>query len=178
MNVQPTSPPQQAAASCSDWDAIYRDLLPRVYNYFRFRVGDHALASDLTAITFLKAWRQREQYHHDLGAFSTWVYTIARHTAADYFRAQHPVSELMAAASLPSAEALEETVEQRLEAERLNALLATLPPREREIIALKYGAELTNRAIARLTRLSESNVGTIIYRVVQKLRDQWEDDHD
>ena len=33
---------------------------------------------------------------------------------------------------------------------------------------------LTNRAIAQLTGLSESNVGTILYRVVQKLRQKWE----
>lgn len=37
-------------------------------------------------------------------------------------------------------------------------------------MALKYGAGLTNRAIARLTRLSESNVGSLLHRVVQRLR--------
>ena len=53
---------------------------------------------------------------------------------------------------------------------RLSALLTHLEARERELVALKYGAGLTNRAIAELTGLSESNVGTILHRVVTRLR--------
>ena len=48
-------------------------------------------------------------------------------------------------------------------------LLQTLTDRDRELIALKYGAEMTNRDIARATGLSESNVGTILHRAVQAL---------
>jgi RNA polymerase sigma-70 factor (ECF subfamily) len=56
----------------------------------------------------------------------------------------------------------------------LNALLAELPQRERELVALKYCAGLTNRAIAGLLKLSESNVGTILERVTRRLREHWE----
>ena len=56
---------------------------------------------------------------------------------------------------------------------RLSLLLAKLPQREQELVALKYGADATNRAIAELTGLSESNVGTILHRVVQALRRDW-----
>ncbi len=52
-------------------------------------------------------------------------------------------------------------------------LLQRLPAREQELVALKYGAEATNRAIAALTGLSESNVGTILHRVVLELRSAW-----
>jgi len=52
-------------------------------------------------------------------------------------------------------------------------LLEGLTDRDRELIALKYGAGLTNRAIAQATGLSESNVGTILYRAVQTLRARW-----
>ncbi len=57
---------------------------------------------------------------------------------------------------------------------RLRKLLAGLPPREQDLVALKYGSGLTNRAIANLTGLSETNVGTILYRVVNHLRQCWE----
>jgi RNA polymerase sigma-70 factor (ECF subfamily) len=63
----------------------------------------------------------------------------------------------------------------RAELRRLRTLLAGLPPRERELIALKYGAGTTNRAIATLTGLSESNVGTILHRTVAALRDAWDE---
>ena len=57
------------------------------------------------------------------------------------------------------------------ERDKLYACLAQLPPDEQEIIRLKFGAELTNREIARMLGLSESNVGTKLYRTVRKLRD-------
>ena len=66
----------------------------------------------------------------------------------------------------------------RLLHERLGRLLARLAPRERELIALKYGAEMTNRAIARLTGLRESNVGTILHRTIQVLRAAWPEEGD
>jgi RNA polymerase sigma-70 factor (ECF subfamily) len=44
-----------------------------------------------------------------------------------------------------------------------------LPDRERELLALKYGSGLTNREIAGLTGVSESNIGTILYRTVRRL---------
>jgi RNA polymerase sigma-70 factor, ECF subfamily len=56
---------------------------------------------------------------------------------------------------------------------RLAQLTANLPERERELLALKYGAAIGNRQIAQLTGLSESNVGTILSRTVEKLRSQW-----
>jgi RNA polymerase sigma-70 factor (ECF subfamily) len=67
----------------------------------------------------------------------------------------------------------EQQAVRHVEAQRLAALLATLPPRERELIAMKYGADMTNRAIARATGLSESNVGTILHRTVESLRGRW-----
>ena len=47
--------------------------------------------------------------------------------------------------------------------------------RERELLAMKYGAELTNRQIAAATGLSESNVGTIVHRAVIALRSRWDE---
>ncbi len=57
--------------------------------------------------------------------------------------------------------------------ERLAMLMVDLPDRHRELIALKYGAALNNRMIARITGLSESNVGTLLQRIVERFRSQW-----
>ena len=59
--------------------------------------------------------------------------------------------------------------------ERLSVLLTQLEERDRELVALRYGAGLTNRAIARLTGLTESNVGVILHRTLNKLRVEWEE---
>ncbi len=164
-----------APAQEVDWAAVYQTDLPRLYNFFRYRIGDDHVAEDLTAETFEKAWRNRHRYRHDLAAFSTWLFTIAKHAATDYFRRRNCDAPLEAASHLTDNEALESLVERRADFQRLSILLTRLSDRDRELVALKYGAGLTNRAIADLTQLSESNVGTILHRVTQHLRGAWEE---
>jgi RNA polymerase sigma-70 factor (ECF subfamily) len=156
-----------------DWDALYAEQLPRIYNFFRFRVGDGAVAEDLTSITFEKAWSARHRYRRDLAAFATWLFTIARNVAVDHYRQQRRHVSLEQAAEVAAETTPEELAERRSDVEHLGRLLAVLPERERELLSLKYGAGLTNRAIARLTGLGESNVGTILHRTIAGLRAGW-----
>jgi len=157
-----------------DWEQVYAEQLPRVFNFFRYRLGDTADAEDLTARTFEKAWRARHRYRRDLGGFATWLLTITRNVAIDYLRARRRYEPIDAAAAVPSVDDTpERQAVQQSEAQRLATLLATLPPRERALVAMKYGADMTNRAIARATGLSESNVGTILHRAVESLRVRW-----
>jgi len=157
----------------ADWDALYAEQLPRVYNFFRYRVGDGPVAEDLTSVTFEKAWRARHRYRRDLGAFSTWLLTIARNVAIDHYRQTRAHAPLEEAEEVAGGSTPEDQAVQRSDFERLSRLLAGLPARNRELLALKYGAGLTNRAIARLTGLTESNVGTILHRTIAGLRADW-----
>ncbi len=156
-----------------DWNEVYRHELPRVFNFLRYRIADRALAEDLTSKTFEKAWRGRASYRRDQVAFSTWLFTIARNVASDHFRRRRNEVPLDAAAEQLQAMGPEDGALRRSDQRRLAVLLAGLPERERELIALKIGAQATNRAIARITGLSESNVGTILHRIVQDLRARW-----
>ena len=161
-----------------DWAAVYEEYLPRVYDYLRFRTGDNTLAEELTAQTFEKAWRGRHRYRFDLGAFSTWLFAIARNTAVTHYRKRYgsrevPLDSVEAGTSDRGTCIVEEIVERQCDLARLHALLSRLDSRERELVELKYGAALTNRAIARLTGLSESNVGTLLHRTVLRLREAW-----
>ena len=162
-----------APADAVDWDVVYAEQLPRVYNFFRYRLADQSLAEDLTATTFEKAWAARERYRRDIGAFSTWLFTIAQHVAVDYYRQRHAELPLDAALELASDSSPHDEYQRHDDAAHLSQLLAQLGERDRELIALKYGAALTNREIARLTGLSESNVGTLLHRITSKLRGAW-----
>ena len=159
----------------ADWDALYANQLPRVYNYFRYRVGGGPVAEDLTSHTFEKAWVARHRYRRDLASFTTWLMTIARNLATDHFRRRRDDAPLEAAEHVAAEQAgPDERLSQREDFARLSRLLNELPERDRELISLKYGAGLTNRAIARQVRLSETNVGSILHRAVRKLRADWE----
>jgi RNA polymerase sigma-70 factor (ECF subfamily) len=161
------------AAAEPDWDAVYAEHLPRIFNFFRYRCGPTADAEDLTARTFERAWRARRRYRRDVAGFSTWLFSIARNVAIDHYRARRPHVSLEAAVELAAAGTPEDEASRRSDSGRLALLLATLTDREREIVALKYGGDMNNRAIARATGLSESNVGTILHRAVQRLRSRW-----
>lgn len=162
-------------ADTTDWDEVYRVLLPRVYRYFCYRVGEGQLAEDLASTTFEKVWRRRKRYRRNLSAFSTWIFTIARNVAIDHFRTTKATLSIETI-SLPddgssSPEAMLMTGE---DVKRLSALLARLPDTNRELLALRYGADLSYAEIAEVSGLSPSNVGVILHRTVKRLREMWE----
>jgi RNA polymerase sigma-70 factor (ECF subfamily) len=169
-------PPADTDAAGRDWDAVFADQLPRVLNYFRFRLGrgaDLADMEELTARTFEKAWRARGRYRRDLAGFSTWLFSIAHNVGTDYLRAKREHLPLDSALDVPAETMPQDSVEKDSDLAHLAELCMDLPARERELIALKYGADLGHRQIAGLTGLSEANVGVILHRVVLKLRSQW-----
>ncbi len=158
-----------------DFEAIYQAELPHIYHFFCYRFGEGPLAEDLTAATFEKAWRGRGRFRQQ-SAFSTWLFAIARRVAQDYYRKQrhHAEVALEEADDQPGSAILEEQVEKQADFAQLSLLLARLADRDRELVALKYGGGLTNRAIAQLTGLTESNVAVILHRTLQSLRSAWE----
>jgi len=162
-----------ATAESINWKDVYDQLLPRVFHFFFYKMGDKLIAEELTSVTFEKAWTNRENYKKDLGAFQFWVFGIAQKVAADHFRRSKPEVPFEAV-NISSSQNVEQEVESQMDHERLAPILTTLSERERLLVSLKYGAELNNREIARQAGLSESNVGTILFRAVAKLRDEWE----
>lgn len=155
--------------SSSDWDALFQKELPRIYNYFLYRLNEKATAEDLASATFVRAWKSRESYRQDIAGFSTWLFTIAHHVAVDYFRKHKPkivaLDDELLGENNPEA-----AYQERAETILLGNAIASLPEREQEIISLKYGAELSHKEIAALLKLSESNVSTILHRTVKQLR--------
>jgi RNA polymerase sigma-70 factor (ECF subfamily) len=118
-------------AADADWEALYVAQLPRVCNFFRYRVGCTADVEDLTAVTFEKAWCARHRYRRDLASFSTWLLTIARNVAVDHFRSRRAAEPLDAAAGVPAtARTAEQEAVVRSDVQRLGALLSGLPARD------------------------------------------------
>jgi RNA polymerase sigma-70 factor (ECF subfamily) len=156
-----------------DWDRIYVENAPRVFNYFRFRLGSRADVEDLTSRTFEKAWAARAKYRKDLAGVSTWLFAIAQNVAIDHYRSRRVEVSIDDSIVLVAPTGPDREAERDSDLARLTALTKDLPDQQRELLALKYGAMANNREIAKLTGLSESNVGTILHRLVQSLRISW-----
>ena len=163
----------QAAAEPAAFATIYDHYFPKVYNYVRYRLGDAETADDVTAQVFERTMVNIGRYRPEKAPFSAWLFAIARNAVTDHLRAQKRRRWLSLDALRDRASAQPQPDEAAIRGEtraELLAAIARLSDRERDLIALKFAAGLTNRHIAELTGLSASNVGVILYRAVGRLR--------
>lgn len=163
----------RAQADRAAFALVYDHFYRRVYNYVRLRVGHPETTEDITAQVFERALRHLSEYRPDRAPFAAWLFSIARHAVIDHFRQQrrHATLPLEVADERSSEQPeLDEQVEEAQTRARVLALVGKLKERDREIIALKFGAGLNNRQIAELAGLTESNVGVILYRTMRTLR--------
>lgn len=165
-------------SSILDADAfadLYREHLAAVFNYCLFRIGERAVAEDLTAETFERAWRARRRYRPERAAFNTWLFTISRRVVSNWMRGRSRRRMVQLDERLADTAPLPESrLEEAERKAQLRDLIRTLNDREQELIALKFGAGMSNRQIAQLMGKSETAIGSALYRVMAKLRQKWE----
>lgn len=152
---------------------LYNAYFPRIYNYVHYRVNDFYDADDIVSQIFLKAFAKLKFYKPEIATFSVWIFAIARHTVIDHVRhnARRQIVSLdltdLADEFSPHPADMVAGNETK---ECIRHALTLLSQREREIIALKFWSGCTNRTIARIVGLSESNTGVILYRAMRRLR--------
>lgn len=166
---------ERSASAASDQETrfalLYQRMYPAVLGFLRLLVGAPDVAEDLTAQTFEKALRHFDEVRAPESA-SAWLFRIARNAAADYFRRARPTVSLehLLPEDHPQTETMEEGAIAREEQRTLLAHLSHLPEREREVIGLKFVAQLSNREIARVLQVPEGTVGSTLYRALRRLR--------
>jgi RNA polymerase sigma factor (sigma-70 family) len=164
-----TLAPEAAASPGQRLERLYSSSRDDVYAYVASLLQDVAAAEEVTALAFERAFRRRRLFDRRRGSERAWLFGIARNAALDELRRRRRSSALpseVATADLGE----EDPVETLVARATVRAALAELTPRERELIALKFHAGLSNREIARVLRVSESNAGTLLHRTITKLR--------
>jgi RNA polymerase sigma-70 factor (ECF subfamily) len=158
--------------------ALYDDHVWDVYGFFGFRVASTEVAEDLTQATFERALRAWDRFDPARATAKTWLLAIAHNLLVDHYRRDRsrrvePLGQGEAAdVQLGSEAAIDEDL--GLEP-RLEAALAVLGDRERELVALRYGGDLTGPEIAELTGLTLANVQQILSRSLRRLRAEFEE---
>ena len=149
-------------------ERLYAGCRDDLYAYVASLLEDRSLAEDVTALAFERAFRRRRLFNARRGSERAWLFGIARNAALDELRRRRRTSQLLAdPADWPDPG---EEAEGALRRAAVRAALADLTPRERELVALKFHAGLSNPDIARVLGVSESNAGTLLHRTITKLR--------
>jgi RNA polymerase sigma factor (sigma-70 family) len=144
-------------------------LIRRVYAYVAYRVGDGPDAEDITSETFERALRYRESFDPRKGDVVAWLIGIARRRIAD----------AGSQGAFPLAEAPEQVDPASTEDDTLRHLdlaagFAQLEARDRELLALRYGADLTAAQIGSILELKTNAVEVALHRALARLRDALE----
>lgn len=146
------------------FEELFERHYPDVLRYALVLTKSRGDAEDVAAETFARAWRAFRQQREPHGPPLPWLFTIARNIATDWWRR---VSR-RATHLLPHQDEVEhDGLESLL---WLESLARALPPRQREVIALRYHRDLSDRDIGRVMGLSESGVRSLVARAIHTLR--------
>lgn len=164
--------PLRTLNSADDFATIYDEHVWQVYGFFAYRMRDRRDAEDLTQRTFERALKSWSRYDPALAGITTWLLAIARNLHIDHVRAdrtsrQQWVDELDSGHSALVGRADSPQIGLDPDLERA---LASLGPRDLEIIALRFGGELTGPEIAAATGLTLANVQQILSRSLRRMR--------
>ena len=145
------------------------ELIRRIYAYVAYRVGDGPDAEDVTSEVFERALRYRESYDSSRGEPLAWLIGIARRCIDD--SRTRPRVELGEQPDVSSSEDLETDALQRL---TVAAAVEGLDERSRELVALRYGADLSARQIGEILGLRTNAVEVALHRTLARLRPELE----
>jgi RNA polymerase sigma-70 factor (ECF subfamily) len=149
-----------------------KPLIDRVYAYVAYRVHSRADSEDITSEVFERALRYRSSYDPSRGEPLAWLIGIARRCIDDWRRQLGP--QAAPDEWVHTADHAASAIERLAIADAIGAL----DPRERELIALRYGADLSSRQIAQLLDMQANAVDVALHRARGKLKDLLaSDDH-
>ena len=142
------------------------DLIRHVYAYAAYRLGDGHDAEDVTSEVFERAIRYRRSYDRSKGEPLGWLLGIARRCADDAL-AKRPRDEAEPE-EIAAVGSVEDDTVRRV---TLDAALAQLSERDQELIALRYGAELSQAEIGTALGISQMHVSRLLARTLAQLRE-------
>jgi len=159
-----------AAPGGESFDALYRACADDLFAYVASLLRDRSAAEDVTALAFERAYRRRALFDVRRGTARSWLFAIARNAALDELRRRRRTRSLIVelADDPPDGDGDDALAERRM---LVRDGLASLDPRDREVILLKFVGRLGNGELARVLGCSETAAGTRLHRAVSRLRE-------
>lgn len=149
---------------------LYERYYPRVYRYVYHRVGHVTDAEDISALVFMKALEGLPAYQVRRTGFAPWIFRITRNAVVDHYRrGRKQVSFDVLDHQSPHGDPVSQA-EGNETAEELRRLVYHLSEEQREVVLLRYAAELSFAEIADILKKNEPAVRMLLHRGLRKLK--------
>jgi RNA polymerase sigma-70 factor (ECF subfamily) len=161
---------QAAKADPHAFGELYERYYTRVYRYVYHRVGNPSDAEDITALSFMKALEGLSTFQVGRSGFAPWLFRITRNSVVDHYRRrrnQTTLDELDH--EVGGADPVHDVLgnERR---EELQALVRYLSPDQRDVILMRYAADLNIAEIAAALGKKEPAIRMLLHRGLRKLK--------
>ena len=155
-------------------DALLRRFERPLLQYATRILGDGDRARDVVQDTFVKLQNEHRQQLDEAPA--KWLFTVCRNGALNICRKEKRMTYLdqeLLETRESDQPAPFETLEAKEASGFLLKILGTLPPRQQEVLQLKFQNDLSYQEISEITQLSVSNVGVMIHNALKTLRQRY-----
>jgi RNA polymerase sigma-70 factor (ECF subfamily) len=153
--------------------ALYDQHHQALFRYIWLRVGEHALAEDLTGDVFVRMLAALPRYRPAQATFRAWLYRIAHNLLVDHYRKEgkRTPAPLQQAENLSAGDETPLTLfEQKLTVEQLRQALAALEQTQREVVTLRFLSGLSLQETAVVLGKTEAAIKAIQHRGLAALR--------
>ena len=154
----------------ADFEALYEAHAQPLFGFLAYRTGDRALAEDLLADTFERAFRGRRGFDRRKASEKTWLYSIALNLLRDHVRRAAAEGRAYEK-SAPLPDDGPDPFANLEHRDTVQRALGKLSAEEREAVSLRFGADLTVPEMAKLLGEPLQRVEGRVYRALRKLRE-------
>ena len=150
---------------------LYEEYFDKIFRYVALKIGDRMEAEDITQQVFLNAIRAISSFKLKGIPFSAWLFRIAHNQVVDYLRkkTRRSVSSIDKV-SLSADDDPTQTLERKLDVERLNSATRKLTPAQQEVISLRFAGEMSIAEVAKVMGKSEGAIKALQHSAIVALR--------
>ena len=154
-------------------ERLFETHFERVARYIAIRIGNINDAEDLASEVFVRALKTVDSYKETGAPMEAWVFRIAHNIAIDYLRqkGRRPAVPLDESLPLAARDDPSEDAERKQEVEELNRAVAQLSEAQQQVLALRFGSEMTSEAAAEVMRKKPGAVREMQSAAIKKLRE-------
>ncbi|MDH6237888.1 ECF RNA polymerase sigma factor SigK [Cryobacterium sp. CG_9.6] len=155
---------------------LYDAIAPRVLGLVKRLLVDHAQSEEVSQEIFLEIWQTASRYEATRGGASTWIMTMAHRRAVDRIRSSQAGRDRDSKIGIRDLavayDHVAETVEVRMEHERVEKAMLRLTQLQRQAVSLAYYGGYTHSEVAGMLKIPLGTVKTRLRDGLIRLRDE------